>query len=502
MTTLAQATTPIAPSITDPHTVRITALVGPALTAGLATAVAMWVVWWFTHLPSIAAAPPLTLGLLLVTNIAVLTWISAKAGRAAVWVGLGGGIIAALLNLLILGSVLGEQAGSTFEMAEAANRFRAEAPAIFLGFLLASSVVGLLAGALARGFTGSPAQLDGRTWLARYAGVLAVGFIPLLAIGGSVTSTESGMAVPDAVTTYGSVSFLFPISLMADPRIFLEHTHRLFGTLIGVATILLLVQTFLVRVPTRIRVMAIVLLVLVTLQGLLGIARVSAIVRAWPGFSAIGEPYWAALHGIKGQGVFAFAVWTAAAIGGLVATSESMLPERTAKAARGAGRLALFAVIALFIQLFFGALSRHTGSAHALWSHVGWALVVTIVVFTVAAILTSADRFSETGGRLRRMGTAVGAVVIFQFCLGFAALAVVGGGGGNGGHRPIPTADELALAPPIDTVEALFTTSHQTTGAILLGLVVLAAVRARHVGTDDADARGPAPADRQNPVPA
>lgn len=457
---------------------RFAPLVGPALTAGLATAVAMWVVWWFTHLPAIAAAAPVTLGLLLITKAGVLIWAASKAGRAAVWVGLGGALIAALLNLLILGSVLGEQADSTAAMAEAANRFRDEAPVITLGFLLASAVIGLLAGGAARALTDAPRRLDSTTWLARYGAVLAVGFVPLLAIGGSVTSTESGMAVPDAVTTYGSVSFLFPISLMAEPRVFLEHTHRLFGTLIGVATILLVVQTFLVRTSPRIRAMAVILLVLVILQGLLGIARVSAIVRAWPGFSAIPEPYWAALHGIKGQGVFAFAVWTAAAIGGLVKPSETAVPGTTEKAARGAGRLAVFAVGALFVQLLFGALSRHTGSAHALWSHVGWAIVVVVAVFVVAALLGSADRFSATGARLRRLGTVVGAVVITQFALGFGALALVGGGGG---HRPIPTADQLATAPPIDVVEALFTTAHQTTGAILLGVVVFAAVLATQV---------------------
>ena len=462
--------------------------VNPALTTGLAAAVVMWVIWWITHLPSIAAAPVATLILLIAGKVAVIAWLAGRATAtggpsAALWVGTGGGLIAAAFNLLILGSVLTEQPDSTAEFADAVNQFRDGAPVITLGFFGISGVAGAIAGLLALGFSrrepdAAPNRLDPRAWLARYAGVLAIGFVPLLAVGGSVTSTESGMAVPDAVTTYGSVSFLFPISLMADPRVFLEHTHRLFGTLIGVATILLVIQAFAVRVPVRLRVMSIVLLVLVILQGLLGIARVSEIVRAWPGFSSISEPYWAALHGIKGQGVFAFGVWTAAAFAGVVRTAESALPERTVTVARRAGALGGFAVAALFIQLLFGALSRHTGAAHALWSHVGWSLVVALVVFIVGALLTSADKFSDAGARLRRLGTGVSGVVVLQFCLGFGALAVVGQGGGE---RPIPTADQLADAPPIDTVEALFTTSHQTTGAILLGLTVLAAVRAKQV---------------------
>ncbi|MEM1184101.1 MAG: COX15/CtaA family protein [Planctomycetota bacterium] len=466
-------------NITPGSSARVAALVGPCVTVGVATTVAMWIVWWITHLPAVSAAAPVTLVTLIATNLLILTWQSSKAGRpAAVWVGLGGAAVAATLNLLILGSLLGEQAETTSEMASAANTFRSEAPLIVMSFFGASAVCGVIAGLAGRALGGASERLEPRRWLARYATILAIGFVPLLAVGGSVTSTESGMAVPDAVTSYDAVSFLFPISLMAEPRIFLEHTHRLFGTLIGAAAILLVFQTFFTRAPMRYRVMSIVLLALVIVQGLLGIARVSEIVRGWPGLSAIPEAYWATLHGIKGQGVFAFAVWTAAAISGSATITESSLPGRTMTFARRAKTIGGFAIVALAIQLVFGALSRHTGAPHALWSHVGWSVVVAMTVFIVAVLLASADQLSETGSKLRTLGKSIMVVVSLQIALGFAALLAVGN---SGSDRPIPTADELATAAPIAAGEAFATTFHQTLGAVLLGLVVLATVRAAQV---------------------
>ncbi len=464
----------------------LTALLGPALASGLATAVAMWLVWWLAHLPAVRLSGPVTLVLLLVTQVLVLAWRVRPAGRAAaIRVGLAGGLVAGLFNLLILGSVLGEQAGSTGEFAGAANRFREGAPMILVGYMTLSLLAGAAAGAIARAAAPTTGDLDPRRWLARYAATVAIAVVPLLAVGGSVTSTESGMAVPDAVTTYGSVSFLFPISLMADPRIFLEHTHRLFGSLVGLSMIFLVVQAFVVRTAAsgartgmaRVRTLSVILLVLVITQGLLGITRVSSVVRTWPGFSSLGEAYWAALHGITGQGVFAFAVWTAAAAGAVLLT-ETEAPAATRKVARRAGKLGAFAVVALFIQLTFGALSRHTGSPHAMWSHIAWALVVTLAGAVMAFLLTASDRFSQAGTKLSGVGRGIAITLTVQVVLGFAALVFVGVGGGV---RPIPTAEELAAAAPIETVEALFTTAHQTTGAILLALVVLGTTRARQV---------------------
>jgi len=54
----------------------------------------------------------------------------------------------------------------------------------------------------------------------------------LLFIGAMVTSTNSGLSVPDWPTTFGHNMFLYPLSKMTG-GIFYEHGHRLFASLIG-----------------------------------------------------------------------------------------------------------------------------------------------------------------------------------------------------------------------------------------------------------------------------
>ena len=51
-----------------------------------------------------------------------------------------------------------------------------------------------------------------------------------------VTSTGSGLAVPDWPTTYGYSMFSFPLAKMVG-GIFYEHGHRLIATTVGMLTI-------------------------------------------------------------------------------------------------------------------------------------------------------------------------------------------------------------------------------------------------------------------------
>ena len=56
----------------------------------------------------------------------------------------------------------------------------------------------------------------------------------LICIGGVVTSTGSGLAVPDWPTSYGYNMFLFPFSRwFGDTGIFYEHTHRVVASGLG-----------------------------------------------------------------------------------------------------------------------------------------------------------------------------------------------------------------------------------------------------------------------------
>src|ERR1041384_6559835 len=77
-------------------------------------------------------------------------------------------------------------------------------------------------------------------WFHRFAIVLAVATLFLVALGGVVTTKGVGMAVPDWPTTYGQNMFFFPYSKWMG-GIFYEHSHRLWAALVGLLTAALLI---------------------------------------------------------------------------------------------------------------------------------------------------------------------------------------------------------------------------------------------------------------------
>ena len=106
-------------------------------------------------------------------------------------------------------------------------------------------------------------------WLHRYARLLVAATLLLVAAGGMVTSTGSGLSVPDWPTSYGYSMFSFPLSKMVG-GIFYEHGHRLIASSVGFLTIGLVL--FLWRVDSRrwMQRLGVVALGAVVLQGLLG----------------------------------------------------------------------------------------------------------------------------------------------------------------------------------------------------------------------------------------
>lgn len=111
----------------------------------------------------------------------------------------------------------------------------------------------------------SPASVP----LHRFAVVLAIGTFVLILVGSTVTTTGSGLAVPDWPTTYGENMFTFPPSKWVG-GIFYEHVHRLVAASIGLLTIVLCVWLWFSDQPRRVKWLGLVALVTVGLQGLLG----------------------------------------------------------------------------------------------------------------------------------------------------------------------------------------------------------------------------------------
>lgn len=447
----------------------------PIGVVGFGTALAMWCVWFITHLPALgipaSISGPMLIGVMLAS---VITGAGCTPRSQRVVVGLGSGLLAGAINLALLANRLTEVPdGGTAQL-------KPSAVMIVAGFVGVSAVVGLLGGALAtarRDTAGVPAS----RWLTRFAVLTTISVLPLLTLGGLVTSTGSGLAVPDWPGTYESNMFLYPISLMAEPRIYLEHTHRLFGTLVGMTTIGLLLFAILADRRRWIWALAGVLLLAVIAQGLMGAGRVVEQSR-WLGV----------FHGVFGQVFFAATAAYAALLTpafGLARVQER--DDGSADPSPWAVRpvsvkmrlLAGLSLASLLLQLTFGAMYRHLHAPHALWSHVGFSIVVVILTAAIAGVMSARSRQAaepispesrRLNARLGLLGKWTFGVMGVQFVLGFVVLWLVLTA--DPASKMVPTAEQLEAAPPIEAGRSLLRTIHQANGAALLALATLGAV--------------------------
>jgi heme a synthase len=106
-------------------------------------------------------------------------------------------------------------------------------------------------------------------WLHRFAKLVSAATVLLIVAGGLVTSTESGLSVPDWPTSYGWNMFTFPMEHMVG-GIFYEHGHRLIASGVGFLTIILAVWLWRAEPRRWMRLLGITALAAVILQGLLG----------------------------------------------------------------------------------------------------------------------------------------------------------------------------------------------------------------------------------------
>lgn len=106
-------------------------------------------------------------------------------------------------------------------------------------------------------------------WLHRYAKFVSAATVLLIVAGGLVTSTGSGLAVPDWPTSYGWNMFAFPMKHMVG-GIFYEHGHRLIASGVGFLTIILALWIWKVEPRRWMRVLGFTALAAVCVQGLLG----------------------------------------------------------------------------------------------------------------------------------------------------------------------------------------------------------------------------------------
>ena len=105
--------------------------------------------------------------------------------------------------------------------------------------------------------------------LHRFSKVVVAATILLLLAGSLVTSTGSGLSVPDWPTTYGWNMFTFPPSKWVG-GIFYEHGHRLIASTVGFLTIILAAWLWIAEPRRWMRWLGVAALGSVILQGVLG----------------------------------------------------------------------------------------------------------------------------------------------------------------------------------------------------------------------------------------
>ncbi len=302
--------------------------------------------------------------------------------------------------------------------------------------------------------------------------VLAALFtLPLLFVGGSVTTYRVGLAVPDWPTTFGMNMFLYDF-VNASFGVVLEHSHRLYGSAVGLATIGLAVTLFLFDSRRWVKVLGIVALVVVIIQGILGGTRVTLI-----------STLLAAVHGFTAQAFFGLMVAMAVVTGRDWLEGREPIEDRRRLRGRSIAMLAL-----VLAQIAAGAWLRHYGTLESLVAHaliaaaaLGLATLVGLVAFRAR------QELPELAGPARWLVLAAW----FQVALGIIALLYILPFGG--------------VPKPVTFYEAVFRTGHQTNAALLLASSVVLALRAaRHLGVAAAlpDPDHPRPAAGERPSPA
>lgn len=396
---------------------------GAALVGGFGAALAMWTVGFAAKLPSFATPNVIVLIALLLVPIAaayILAPYASRPVRAGVLIGL----VAGLVNLLVLLSVIGKDAGGL--------------SAIWIpGSVLLQTALGAAGGFIARGRR----KRDGIDFHVRFVVLTALGTLVLIAVGGLVTTLGVGLAVPDWPNTYGSFMFLYPLSKMVG-GIYHEHAHRLFGSLIGLMTIVVAVWTWRRDDRAWVRRLGVGLLVLVIAQGVLGGLRVTEI-----------NTTLAAVHGITAQtylaltaalALFCSRAWR---VGGEVndATIDSL---------RGPAVATLALAIA---QLVIGAALRHF--SWGLHLHITLGVLLALLAMIVGTRVISRNTRAPL---VPWLGLALLTIVLCQTMLGAGAWMFLGADAQTG---------------QLPTLAVLVTTGHVVNGAAALALTLLFALQ-------------------------
>jgi heme a synthase len=312
-------------------------------------------------------------------------------------------------------------------------------------------------------------------WLNRFIKLVAASIVLLIAAGGMVTSTGSGLAVPDWPNTYGEFMFTFPYEKWVG-GIFYEHGHRLIASTVGFLTIILAVWMWWVEPRRWVRRLGFLALGAVIVQGVLGGLTV---IYLLPPPISIGHAGLAQLFFCLTLGLAVF-------------TSKSWRTSRDTPDDPLLRRVAVTTVVLVYLQILIGATMRHTGAGLAIpdfplafggllppeWTapvavHFAHRLGALVVIGAILATYGHIHYHHAARGELMRPAVLLVLLALAQGTLG--AFVVWSG-----------------LQPVINTL-------HVVNGALVLGTAFVLALRTFRPLMDQAPVRddrtmGPTPA--------
>lgn len=246
-------------------------------------------------------------------------------------------------------------------------------------------------------------------WPHRFATATALLAVPLFVFGGSVTTLRAGMAVEGWIFPEGHFLVTFPVEKwFRNLPTFVEHTHRLFGVLVGLSAIAALAACLLTRAGARATLLAGLALAAVCAQGALGGLRVLE-----------NSPQLAFLHGVCAQLVFALlgvVAWQLRP--GWRGLGDVETPEGPTLR-----RAAIGCTLLLLAQIALGAWYRHGLRTQALADvelRLSLHLVGALAAF--AAVLVLAGRLQAAGeARANALARRLRWLLLVQLALGFGA---------------------------------------------------------------------------------
>ena len=263
----------------------------------------------------------------------------------------------------------------------------------------------------------------------------------------SVTSNDAGLSVPDWPTSFGS---WYKIPKLVGGVQF-EHTHRMIAQAAGLLTIILAVWLWRAEKRRWLRMLGLVAIAMVIVQGVLGGLTVKYFL----------PPPISSAHAALAQTFFCLAVAIA------LFTGRRWIEEQPRvefdQRRPSLFTLTLLAIFVLYVQLLLGAMFRHHGMSW--WPHVVHAAVVSFVLaWTAVRALTVYPNVEA----VRRPAILMLSLVIAQLCLGFTAFLTRVSWGRD------------AVQPELPMV--ISTVAHVAVGALLLATTVILAIQVwRHV---------------------